>query len=81
MFYVFRNCKEFIRTIPQLVYDDKNVEDIDTTQEDHIYDECRYFLMEHMIARRNPVKKTVQLEDPLDLYKEEREKTYQVMRV
>ena len=34
-----------------------------------------------MIARRNPVKKTVQLEDPLDLYKEEREKTYQVMRV
>ena len=23
----------------------KNVEDIDTTQEDHIYDECRYFLM------------------------------------
>ena len=28
-----------------LVYDDHNVEDVDTTMEDHPYDACRYGLM------------------------------------
>lgn len=55
MFYCFNTCREFIRTIPALMYDEKNVEDIDTTMEDHIYDECRYVLMEHPIAA--PVKR------------------------
>ena len=35
MFYVFNTCKHFIRTIPQLLYDEKKVEDIDTEMEDH----------------------------------------------
>ena len=52
MFQVFNTCKHFIRTIPNLVYDESNVEDIDTRQEDHIYDECRYVLMENPISRR-----------------------------
>ncbi len=30
MFQVFNTCKHFIRTIPNLVYDESNVEDIDT---------------------------------------------------
>jgi hypothetical protein len=81
MFYVFNTSKEFIRTTPQLVYDEKNVEDINTTQEDHIYDECRYFLMEHMIARRENIKKSIPLDDPLDLFKEERTKQYGVIRL
>lgn len=81
MFYVFDTCKGFIRTIPGLVYDARNVEDIDTTQEDHIYDECRYYLMEHAIPQRKNVMKKPPLEDPLDLYKEERRKAYQVIRV
>ena len=63
------------------MYDEKNVEDIDTTQEDHIYDECRYFLMQYQIARRENVKKLPPLDDPLDLYKEEREKTYRFIRI
>ena len=69
------------RQIPQLVYDEKKVEDIDTTQEDHIYDECRYFLMEHMIARRENTKKPVPMDDPLDLYKDERKKAYKFIRI
>lgn len=32
------------------MYDSGNVEDIDTTQEDHIYDMCRYVLMENPIS-------------------------------
>ena len=43
--YVFSNCREFIRTIPALVYDTFHPEDIDTTQEDHDYDAARYFMM------------------------------------
>lgn len=66
LFYCFSTCKHFIRTIPTLVYDTKNVEDIDTTQEDHIYDECRYVLMENPIApRKNEAVKPMQ-DDPLD---------------
>ena len=78
---MFRNCPEFIRTVPNLVYDEKNVEDVDTTQEDHIYDECRYVLMSRAIALRKHVEKPLPLEDPLDLYKEERERRSRVIRV
>lgn len=72
MFYVFDTCKDFIRTIPALVYDERKVEDIDTTQEDHIYDECRYVLMEHPIAPRKNIIREIPQEDPLNLYKENR---------
>ena len=81
MFYVFKNCKEFIRTVPNLVYDEKDVEDVDTKQEDHIYDECRYVLMSRIIAIRKHREKPLPLEDPLDLYKEERERRSRVIRV
>jgi hypothetical protein len=64
MFYCFKSCKQFIRCIPLLIYDEKNVEDIDTTLEDHNYDETRYVFMEHPI---NPLKtkKIYTNKDPL----------------
>lgn len=43
-----KNCKELIRTLPTLLHDKVNVEDLDTSQEDHAYDGTRYgfkFLM------------------------------------
>lgn len=40
MFQVFNTCREFIRTIPTLVYDEKHVEDLNTDMEDHQADEC-----------------------------------------
>ncbi len=49
MLYVFLTCKNFIRTIPNLVYSASDVEDIDTALEDHIYDEVRYVAMENPI--------------------------------
>lgn len=67
MFYVFNTCKNFIRTIPNLVYSSSKVEDIDTTQEDHIYDECRYVLMENPISPRENVLKKIDEHDPLHL--------------
>lgn len=71
MLYIFSNCKDFIRTIPNLVYSESKVEDIDTTQEDHIYDECRYALMENLISRReSSVYVPSSASDPLDIYKD-----------
>lgn len=52
LLYVFDTCKHFIRTVPNLVYDESNVEDIDTDGEDHIYDELRYVCMQNPIAPR-----------------------------
>ncbi len=43
--YVFSTCKDFIRTIPLLVYSETHPEDLDTDGEDHIADEFRYFCM------------------------------------
>ena len=40
----FRSCTNAIRTIPELIYDEKRPEDVDTTLEDHAYDTSRYGL-------------------------------------
>ena len=69
MLQVFNTCKHFIRTIPNLVYDESNVEDIDTRQEDHIYDECRYVLMENPISPPRHTSAPPVLDDPLELHR------------
>ena len=66
MLYVFTTCKDFIRTIPALAYDDHDVEDIDTAGEDHIYDETRYFLMSRPIAPRTPTTVVRRAWNPLE---------------
>lgn len=38
------NCSNLIRTLPMLIHDKTDVEDIDTTQEDHAADGLRYWL-------------------------------------
>lgn len=66
MMYVFNTCRQFIRTLPNLVYDSVHVEDIDTTQEDHDYDACRYFLQENPIkARSSEVHNDIYTYNPL----------------
>ena len=53
---IFSTCANLIRTLPQLVYDRHNVEDVDTDCEDHAYDALRYGLMSRPapIKRRKP---------------------------
>ena len=72
MFQVFDTCRHFLRTIPNLVYDESNVEDIDTRQEDHIYDECRYVLMEHPISPPRRTARPPVGDDPLELHRQAR---------
>lgn len=69
MFQVFSSCRHFIEQIPSLVYSEVDVEDVDSSQEDHIYDECRYALCTHMITRPIPAEteESRPEEDPLDL--------------
>lgn len=66
MLYVFSTCSHFIRTVPNLVYDAANVEDIDTDGEDHIYDELRYVCMENPIAPRPNKAPPLVVYNPLD---------------
>ena len=67
MLYVFNTCKHFIRTVPNLVYHETDVEDIDTDCEDHIYDELRYVCMKNPIAPRPRKVDEPKPYDPLDL--------------
>ena len=69
MMYVFSTCRAFLRTVPVLLYSDVDPEDLDTRQEDHAADECRYFCMSRPIA---PVRRSggaLPVDDPLDLMK------------
>ena len=43
--YVFNTCRQFIRTVPSLPRDGRDMEDLDTTTEDHIADAARYRIM------------------------------------
>lgn len=68
MFYCFSTCRNFIRTVPALVYSSSNVEDVDTKGEDHIYDMCRYVLMTHKVLPRSLPTVSIMPDDPLDLH-------------
>ena len=65
MFYVFNNCKHFIRTIPLLRYDEHKVEDVDTDGEDHIADMWRYVLMSRPISPRAKATRDPYEDSPL----------------
>ena len=76
MMYVFSTCVNFIRQIPALVYSEIDVEDIDTKQEDHIYDESRYALCTHMISapKKDPEEiRYFEPADPLNMLKDKEE--------
>ena len=66
MLYVFSTCRQFIRTMPALVYSVHDVEDVDTSCEDHIYDETRYVAMERKITPRAPAAIKKQEYNPLE---------------
>ena len=74
MLYVFENCKAFIRTIPLLVYDDVNVEDLDTDMEDHVADESRYACMSRPISPRMPQEAGKIEDDPLNMIADARKR-------
>ena len=69
-FYVTTDCPEFIRTIPLLQHDERNVEDVNTLNEDHIADEWRYCAAQLVIKPiiEEPEYKPMLGADPLDMF-------------
>lgn len=61
MLYVFDRCTAFIETVPMLLADEKNFEDVVKGSHDHVGDESRYACMSRPWKRdrpEEPVKKT-----------------------
>lgn len=54
MLQVYSTCEQFIRTIPMIQTDPKNVEEIDSTGEDHIFDEACHLCMARPMALKLP---------------------------
>ena len=66
-FYVFDNCKAFIRTAPLMMYSTSKPEDLDTNLEDHAVDEWRYLCMSRPVQPMLPVKQETRIMvDPLN---------------
>ena len=66
--YFFNTCRQAIRTIPMLAFDEHNAEKYDTKGEDHAADAIVYFCLENPYATEAPAKlrrydKYAQLED------------------
>lgn len=52
MLVFFPAAKHIIRTLPELLNDERNPEDVDTTMEDHAYDTLRYACMSRPMASK-----------------------------
>lgn len=65
MAYIFSTCRQFLRTVPNLVYDEVNTEDVDTNCEDHDYDAMRYFFMANPLAPPRAARAREREFDPL----------------
>lgn len=66
--YVFDNCRAFIRTVPLLMYDEHNPEDLDTSLEDHAADEWRYMCMSRPIQPIIVEQTEIPAIDPLNQF-------------
>lgn len=71
--YTFDSCRDFIRTIPLMMYAPARPEDLDTSLEDHAADEWRYMCMSRPVKPILPAKETIILTDPLDQLKNKRQ--------
>lgn len=79
MMQIFNTCKDTIRTLPELIYDEHKPEDIDTDGEDHAADDVRYLCMMNPISPRKTIKETIILDDPLNQHTKQYEQ-YNFMR-
>jgi len=58
-FKVTSDCTHFLRTVPSLIADSCNWEDVDTEQEDHCGDEWRYSMVSRHFSTRNKEKEEI----------------------
>jgi hypothetical protein len=53
LIFLFSHCRDLIRTLPMMVHDPVNPEDLDSDGEDHAVDETRYACMSRPYLARN----------------------------
>jgi hypothetical protein len=76
MLYATKNCHDgFWRTMPDLVMDEAYTEDLDTDQEDHVYDEVRYACMSRPWMQA-PAKKQKKPDRWLNKFEEEESESW-----
>ena len=51
--FFWNTCKEAIRTIPELITDKHDIEDVDSDGDDHCYDSIRYGMMSRRIKTKS----------------------------
>jgi hypothetical protein len=72
--YFFEGCKDTIRTIPLMMFDEHKAEELDSDLEDHICDSIRYFCMAIPIAPRKIEEKYKPMNDPLNQFNDDYKK-------
>ena len=65
--YFFNTCIHSIRGMKSLTYSLSDIEDVDTNQEDHLYDVLRYCLMARPLAHLKPALPKLYSANPLDI--------------
>jgi hypothetical protein len=58
MLQIYESCNHFIRTVPALILDENNIEDVETDGEDHTYDEACHIMM-HRPVRGTAAKQEI----------------------
>ena len=71
---VFSICTNMIRTLPSLVHDENNLDDVDTRGEDHAADELRYLLQ--TLRDQKASKPMTAVEKRLEWLKNERDDSF-----
>lgn len=66
--YIFNSCPNLIRTLSDLPYDPKRVEDVDSKSEDHLYDALRYILNANPMPGSDLDEKKPKLFDPFQRF-------------
>lgn len=80
MLQVYASCNHFIRTIPALIIDDNNIEDIDSSGEDHCADEAAHILVERPIKAANSVSEIKKQPTINDVVRLEREQIWEEVK-
>jgi len=81
MLQVFNTCKAFIRTIPALCMDELKPEDVDTDQEDHVYDEACHICMARPLSAKPPKEKRSFEDCRIDELKKPRQDDYETAAI
>ena len=70
---VTEDCPNFCNTIPTLIFNKNNPEDLDSNSEDHAADECRYAIMSRPKIPKTPPKQLTDTEKIWERLRKERD--------